>query len=142
MNEGRLGMNNNYPFPPLCLGVQKLHDRLLAKGCYDLDAELTFFQICRHLLVRWDCFTAGGESEEKERAEGKCNVSHSWLLNCICVALKCEEEQTGSFGIMDWIDEENRKEWRDIGWQRDNAPVWSIRPLPDAGLGCKAWWSD
>lgn len=35
----------------------------------------------------------------------------------------------GFFGIMDWIDEENSTEWRDIGWQRDKAPVWSIWPL-------------
>ncbi len=39
---------------------------------------------------------------------------------------------------MDWIDEENRKEWRDIGWQRDKAPM-SVRFTlsPDAGLGFK-----
>lgn len=43
---------------------------------------------------------------------------------------------------MDWIDEENRKEWRDIGWKRDKAPVCSIRSLTRRRSRLQTWWSD
>lgn len=42
-------MNNNYPL----LRLGELHDRLLAKGCYDLDAELIIFQMCRRHISGW-----------------------------------------------------------------------------------------
>lgn len=133
--RGEWAMNNNYPLPPL-LRLGELHDRLLAKGCYDLDAELIIFQICRHHISWWvgGIVSLLGEREEKkEREWGKsatsshCNKENkSWLLKWhSCCSEMWEESGRGLSGLRDeWMRKTGKNEG--IGWQRSKVPVWSL----------------